>query len=78
MDKKESEKLVTVYVADGELDAHVIKGLLEVNDIPCLIKSNAPPAAYMPMVGGVGNIRVMVEESKAEEARQLITEDKSV
>ena len=78
MDENRSEKLVTVYVANGELDAHVIKGLLEVNGIPSLIKANAPPAAYIPLVGGIGDVRIMVEESKAEEARQLIMEDKSV
>jgi len=32
------EKLVDVFSASGEMEAHVIKGLLESNGIPCILK----------------------------------------
>ncbi|MCK4963980.1 MAG: DUF2007 domain-containing protein, partial [Dehalococcoidia bacterium] len=40
------EKLVDVYRASGELEAHVIKGLLESNGIPCILKSDAASSVH--------------------------------
>ena len=41
-----SEKLVKVYQAAGEMEAQVIKGLLESNGIPCLLESSAAPSGH--------------------------------
>jgi hypothetical protein len=71
-------KLVEVYRATGEAEALIIKSLLESNDIPCLLKSNAAPSVHVFTVDGMGEVKVMVSESKAEEARSLIGEQKSV
>ena len=67
-----SEPMVEVYRAVGEAEALVIKGLLESNGIPCLLKSNAAPSVHMFVVDGLGEVKVMVWERMAEEARQLI------
>ena len=69
-----SEELVEVYQAAGELEAQVIKGLLESNGIRCFLKSHAAPSVHMFVVDGMGEVRVMVGESKAEEAKRLIGE----
>ena len=66
------EKLVMVYRAVGEAEALIIKGLLESNDIPCLLKSNAAPSVHVFAVDGMGEVKVMVKESRAKEARRLI------
>ena len=66
------DKTVEVYRASGEAEAQVIKGLLESNGIPCLLKSNAAPSVHMFTIDGMGEVKVMVWESVAEEARQLI------
>jgi len=71
-------KLVEVYRAFGEAEALIIKGLLESNDIPCLLKSHAAPSVHVFTVDGMGEYKVMVGESRAEEARRLIGEQKSV
>ena len=65
-------KLVKVYRARGEMEAQVIKGLLESNGIPCLLQSNAAPSVHMFTVDGLGQFEIMVEESRAEEAKILI------
>ena len=64
--------MVEVYRAAGELEAQVIKGLLESNGIPCLLKSNAAFSAHMFVVDGMGEVRIMVWEEVAEEAKRLI------
>jgi hypothetical protein len=71
-------KLVEVYRAVGEAEALIIKSLLESNDIPCLLKSHAAPSVHVFTVDGMGEVKVMVSESRAEEARSLIGEQKSV
>ena len=71
-------KLVEVYRAIGEAEALIIKSLLETNGIPCLLKSHAAPSVHVFTVDGMGEVKVMVSESKAEEARSLIGEQDSV
>jgi len=66
------EKLVEVYKAVGELEAQVIKGLLESYGIPCFLKSHAAPSVHMFAVDGLGEVKVMVGQSGAEKARRLI------
>jgi hypothetical protein len=66
--------MVEVYRAFGEAQATIIKGLLETNGIPCLLKS----ASGVFTVLGVGEVRVMVDESMAEEAKRLIARNDDV
>ena len=67
--------MVEVYRAVGEAEALIIKGLLESNGISCLLQSNAAPSVHMFTVNGLGEVRVMVEESRVEEAKRLIGEE---
>ena len=64
-----------VYRGAGEAEALIIKGLLESNGIPCLLKSNAAPSVHVFTVDGLGEVEVMVRESTAEEAKRLIGEE---
>ena len=76
MSKK--EKLVEVYKASNEMEAQVIKSLLESYEIPCFLKSNAAPSVHMFTINGMGEVRVMVWDSMADSARQLIMSDDNV
>ena len=69
---KDNKKMVEVYRASGEIEAQVIRGLLESNGIPCLLKSNAAPSVHVFAVDGMGEVKVMVNESMVEEAKRLI------
>jgi hypothetical protein len=69
---KNSQKMVEVYLARNEMEAQVIKGLLESFDIPCFMKSNAAPSVHTFTMDGMGEVRIMVLESLAERARELI------
>ena len=67
-------KMVEVYRAVGEAEALIIKGLLDSNGIACFLKSNAAPSVHVFTVDGLGEVKVMVGESREEEARRLIGE----
>ena len=66
------QKMVEVYRAAGEVEAQIIKGLLESYAIPCLLKSNAAPSVHAFTIDGMGEVKVMVWESVADKARELI------
>ena len=68
---KKREKLVSVYLAAGEAEAQFIKGLLECNGIPALLSSKAALSVHV-FADGLGEVKVMVKESQAEEAKSLI------
>jgi hypothetical protein len=65
-------KLVEVYKARTEMEAQVIRGLLESFGIPSIMKSNAAPSVHMFTVNGMAEVKVMVLEKQAGEARELI------
>ena len=64
--------MVEVYRAQGEMEARVIQGLLESQEIPCLLRSDAASSVHAFTVDGMGEVRVMVWERLADEARRLI------
>jgi len=65
-------KMVEVYSANGDLEAQVIKGLLESHGITCLLQPYAVSSLQNIIVPGMGGVRVMVPENTADEARELI------
>ena len=73
-----NDRLVEVYKAASEMEAQVIKGLLESYGIASFLKSNAAPSVHMFTVDGMGEVRVMVLESVAAQARELIESKEDV
>ncbi len=71
-------KLVEVYKVAGEAAAQIIKGKLECNGIPAVLYSLAAPSVHAFTLDGLGEYRVMVPESMAEDARKLIEGDEDV
>ncbi len=66
------EKPVEVYRASSEMEAQVIRSLLDSYGIPCLLRSNAAPSVHMFTIDGMGEVKVMVSSSMAERAKELI------
>jgi hypothetical protein len=66
---------VEVYHARNQMEAQVIKGLLESFNIPSVLKSNAAPSVHMMTMDGMAEVRIMVMESMAEQARELILKE---
>ena len=73
-----SQEMVEVYKAPNEMEAQVIKSLLESYEIPCFLKSNAAPSVHMFTLDGMGEVKVMVLDSMADKANKLIKSDNHV
>ncbi len=70
--------MVVVYRAAGETEAHIVQGMLECQDIPSLLSSDAAPSVHVFLVDGMGEVRVMVPAAAADRARELIEGDGNV
>jgi hypothetical protein len=66
--------LVEVCVTSGLLQAEIIKGKLETNDIPALLEYESLGPVMGLTVDGLGEVRVLVPENKVETARALLEE----
>ena len=61
--------MIEVYKAKGELEAQVIKGMLESYGIPCLLQSHAASSVHSFAVDGMGEVRILVSKKAVDEAR---------
>lgn len=67
--------MVEVYHARNDMEAQVIKSLLESYDIPCFLKGNAAPSVHLFTIDGMSEVKIMVLESLAPQARELINKN---
>jgi len=63
---------VTVYVANGQLDAEMVRGFLESAGIPAMISQESVGKVFGMASGPLGEVNVLVPEDKSEEALQLL------
>ena len=68
----QNSKLVEIYVARGEAEANIIKGVLDSYGIPSVMKAQASPSVHVFVIDGMGQISIMVRKEDAEDARELI------
>ena len=61
-----------VYRSRGELEAQVVKGLLDSFGIPSVLQSQAPASVYPCVADGMGEFRILVVRELADEARRII------
>lgn len=67
-----NSKLVEIYVARGEAEANIIKGVLDSYGIPSIIKAQASPSVHVFTVNGMGQMAILVRAEDADDARELI------
>jgi hypothetical protein len=72
------QKMIEVYKAKGELEAQVIKGMLESYGIPCLLQSHSASSVHTFAVDGLGEVRISVSEKASDQARRLIETNSDV
>jgi|WetSurMetagenome_2_1015567.scaffolds.fasta_scaffold238097_2 hypothetical protein len=63
---------VTVYVANGQLDAEMIRGFLEASGIPAMISQESVGKVFGMAAGPLGEVNVLVPEDRTDEAMQLL------
>jgi len=68
----EETGLITVYVASGQPEAQIIKGRLEIEGIPAMLRYESAGIIYGLTIDGLGQVEVQVPSTLAEEARQVL------
>lgn len=74
-DNPTTPDLVEVYTTQGHLRANVIKSKLEAAGIPALLSYDSASLVFGLTVDGIGEVRVMVPEQYAAEARRIVAEE---
>jgi hypothetical protein len=64
-----------VYHANGQLEAYVVKGRLESEGIPVLLRYESVGPTIGLSVGGLGEVQVLVPAPMVEQARDILTEE---
>jgi hypothetical protein len=70
MDRKSD--FVVIKKVQGEASANIIKAHLESQGIPVYLKYESAGIIYGIIADGIGEVRILVPEEFAEEARQII------
>ena len=65
-------RLVTVYIADGKLEAEIIKGRLESEGIVAMLRYESAGLVYGLTVDGLGQVEVQVPPSLAQDAKEVL------
>ncbi|MBN2179524.1 MAG: DUF2007 domain-containing protein [Deltaproteobacteria bacterium] len=77
----EDDKWVVVYVASGMINANIIVGRLESEEIPVKLRYDVVGAIYGLTLDGLGEVKVMVPSRyvlRAEEILSHFYEDKDI
>lgn len=65
-------QLVVIFRANSDIEASVVRGLLEAHGIPSVSSSDVPHSVFPLTVTALGDVRISVNEGDAEEAGRLI------
>ena len=68
----EEAGLITVYVAGGQPEAQIIKGRLEIEGIPVMLRYESAGLVYGLTIDGLGQVEVQVPSSVAQRARDIL------
>lgn len=74
MSSDEDVKLVEICRAAGNMQAQLIRGLLESNGISCMVSGEAVSRICGITVNGLGEVPVIVREEDAEAAIAILKE----
>ena len=66
------EEWVLVEVAQGQLQAEILKGLLEAQGIMVWLNQEGAAHAYAIEVGSLGSVEILVPSSMVEQARETM------
>jgi hypothetical protein len=67
------DKWETVESVQGQLQAEILRGLLEAQGIRVFLNQEGAGVAYGINVGPLGTVEIMVPTSEMDQARQILT-----
>jgi hypothetical protein len=68
----EEAGLITVYVASGQPEAQIVKGRLETEGIPAMLRYESAGLVYGLTVDGLGQVEIRVPSSLAQRAKEIL------
>jgi len=68
----EKAKVTTVYVACSQPEAEIVKGRLNVEGIPAILRYEAAGIIYGLTVDGLGQVEVQVPSNLAKRAKEIL------
>lgn len=68
--------LTTIYIASGQLEAEIIKGHLESEGIPAILRYESAGLVYGLTIDGLGQVEVQVPSSLARQATEILANEK--
>jgi hypothetical protein len=71
---KNEDPLTTIYVAGNQAEAQIVKGRLENEGIPVLLKYESAGIVYGITVDGLGQVKIQVPSSLAQNAKDILGE----
>lgn len=66
------DKLVEVAVVHNEVEANIIKSLLETAGIDCVLVTQVPHNVYAITIDGLGEIKIKVLDHQLQDAKAVI------
>ena len=69
-----ADNMITVYRACGQLEAQIVKGRLDVEEIPSILKYESLGTVYGLTVDGLGQVEVQVPAMYADMAGKILAE----
>lgn len=66
------EQLTVVFRTASEIEARVVRGLLETHGIPSVVSSDLSRSVFPLAVEGLGDVKISVRPDDADEARRVI------
>ncbi len=67
-------KLIEVCNVKGDVEANIVKTLLEANDIQVIATGHNVQSVWPLTVDGLGEVKLLVKEEDSEKAKELIKE----
>jgi len=64
--------LTTVYIASGKLEAEIVKGRLESEGVPAMLRYETAGLIYGLTFDGLGQVEIQVPSSLAQHAREIL------
>ncbi len=68
------QKPVSVFTAQDEMEASMIKQLLNSCGIECVVQGRVTAGLYPVSIGGLGKREILVLEEDVEDAREFLSE----
>ncbi len=71
------QKVTAVFSTQNEMEARVVQGLLQAAGIESMMNSDLPPNLFPLQMGRIAMLEILVLESQADLAVQLISQQES-